>query len=234
MKDGQSIRDVEYEEIEDGYIEDGVRYYAPKDDVAGDAVRVMLIIIAVLAFIAYLGAADPAAGAESEPQPVAPAIQRTMSPVELMPLEEVPSIHPNQRVTEDHILELARVTISETRDTEQAHLIMQVVINRWLSEWRGKEHLWSIIHDRAQFSAYLDPDLRERYGRMGRDSKDAKFKEYLWMAEGYLTLKIPVEINPDCNHFLHDYVSPSWADGSPDIVVDTPNYPNLHIYCGVS
>lgn len=137
------------------------------------------------------------------------------------------------------VLWLARATMSETKDLDEAYHIMWIIRNRVDSGYRNKHTYQDVILDPYQFSTFNPTEdealLKRKRFYMNRNFDDDNYGNWhviLKMAAVVISLDDawnPYDITT--RHFVHQKAlvsKPSWLKSKPDNKINT-----LSVYDGV-
>lgn len=207
--------------------------------------RLILILLTIFAFIGPLNSYAPIRTMGLFTDPIESYIKGKMYPT-ATELNDDP-IHTQvtdilqyqDTITEEDVLWLARVAMSETMDMAEAYHIMWIVRNRVETNYRGKRTYKDVVLDPYQFSAFRPTKNRRliniRYSYINRsyDTKNTgKWYTYLKMAAVVATRsQIWNPHEQSVRHFVHQKAltsRPSWLKSEPDVQVNT-----LSIYEGI-
>ena len=125
--------------------------------------------------------------------------------------------------------------MSEYDAMRQAYYIGWVIRNRVEAGHRGQHTYYDVIHDPAQFSAFLDVELTRQLNTLDRTSSPRMFP--LWhgmleMASDIISMdRRYAPIGPEFLWFHHAYVNPRWSKPRPDLVIDGKY--DLFLYFGI-
>lgn len=134
-------------------------------------------------------------------------------------------------VDPDVVLWLARGAYTETKRPEEAVEIMWVIRRRVEAGYRGERTYWGVLHDHAQFSAFLEPAKRKELQRLTADFRSPTHPNwpiFLEIARQVVAGEADSRLDDDCLHFFAPKLaSPAWATSNPIAVG------RFEFHCGV-